>query len=205
MTKGYTSKEKVENYLLQDIDAGFSAQINDWIESVERYIDQYTNRNFIADASASPRSYDGNSRQALMIDDCIAVTEVKVGNDQWGDSQSVVGNTGGDRYYTLPTNNVADKVPINKIGLRTRIFTAGHANHTITAKWGYSENVPKDIEFAATVLVAGIVNHSQGKTTNDSVKSEKIGEYSVTYADEKGFADAEMAKKILDSYMRIII
>ena len=196
----YTSKQNLQNYTLQEIDAVFNNQIDSWIEAVSKQIEQQTNRVFIADAVASPRLYNGNNRQHLIIDDCIEVTKVEVGNNIWGDTFAEIDSTGINRYYTLPTNNEEEGVPIRKIGLRARVWIEGHANHRITAKWGYSEEVPEDIEFAATVMTAGIMNAKRDGGKGD-VTSEKIGQYAVTYSD-KQYKDLEVAKEILESYKR---
>lgn len=194
----YTTDYLISTYLDEDV---ADEKVTPFVLATQKYIEQYTGRVFKADTAATERSYDGNGRQYLLIDDCVEVTVVKVGNDQWGDSQSTISASGTDRYYTLPTNNTAEEVPINKIGLRTRRFTYGHANHTITAKWGYSTAVPEDVQFAATVLASGMYYQNRGENTG-AVKSEKIGEYSVSYADQQGFSDVQTAKAILDSYKK---
>jgi hypothetical protein len=83
---------------------------------------------------------------------------------------------------------------------------SGKQNHRITGKWGYSETVPADIQFVATVFVGGILNqHRQG---GDEIKSEKIGNYQVTYNTDNGsnsWADFAKAKEILDMYKRLLI
>jgi hypothetical protein len=206
--KGYTTEAKIENYLLQDIDASFSSQIESWIEGVERIIDNYTGRDFIADTTASARVYDGDGEQDLLIDDCIEVTKVEVGADDYGGSFTEVSSSGADRYFLDPPNaqSLDVKVPYNKVTLRSRYFPEGKQNNRITAKWGYSESVPADVEFAATVFVAGIIN--QQRQGGDEVKSEKIGNYMVTYNSDRGknsFADFERAMSILDSYKRLNI
>lgn len=195
----YTSKQNIQNYALIEIDDVFNAQVDTWIESISKYIEQLTGRVFIADSTATARLYNGNNRQHLIIDDCIEVTKVEVGNNVWGDTFTEIDASGTNRYYTLPTNNDADNVPIRKIGLRARVWIEGHANQRITAKWGYSEAVPEDIEFATTVLVTGLINENRPASTNKT--SEKIGQYAVAYADPQ-FKDFEMAKKILDNYRK---
>lgn len=194
----YTTDFLISTYLDEDV---ADEKVQPFILATQKYIEQLTGRVFKADTEASARSYDGNGRQYLLIDDCIEVTKVEVGNDQWGDSQSTISASGTDRYYTLPTNNTAEEVPINKIGLRTRYFVQGHANHTITAKWGWAKKVPEDIQFAATVLASGMYYQNRGENTG-AIKSEKIGEYQVSYADQKGFSDMEQARAILNSYKK---
>jgi len=195
--KQYTTQKKIEDYLGITITDGSA---RDYILATQMIIDNMTGRNFKADGTASSRLYDGNDRQGLRIDDCISVTKVEVGSNYWGDSFVEKVNTGDTpQYYLMPTNYSQDNLPINKIGLRNEIWIQGHANHRITAKWGYSENVPDDVSFAATVISAGMYYQNKGENTG-AIKSEKIGEYQVSYADQKGMSDLERAKSILDNY-----
>jgi len=205
-SKGYTTKTKVENYILQDIDSSFDTQIDNWIEGIEKTIEQITGRIFIADAVASARLYDGDGTQELLIDDCISVSKVEVGEDDYGNTFTEIVATGSDRYFLEPVNYSSRGWPISRIILRARTWAEGRQNNRITARWGYSTAVPKDIEFACTVLVAGILNqHRQG---GDEIKSEKIGNYQVTYNTELGdnsFADFKNAMSILESYTKLNI
>lgn len=191
--KGYTDQTNVQDYLLQAIDGSFANQIDAWIEGIENYIDQYTNRNFIADAAASTRLFEGKCSNKLLIDDCVAVTLVEKG-DFYGENFSTISS--GD-YQLLPYNDT----PKNAIGLKRALWDRGV--HRITAKWGYSVQCPADITFAATVLVAGILN-TQIKT-GTAVKSERIGNYTVTYSDEKGMGDYMQAMAILDARRRTFL
>jgi hypothetical protein len=165
-----------------------------------------TGRNFVADASATARLYDGDGTEELLIDDCIAVTEVAVGNDSYGSGFSAVASSGADRYFTYPANHAVLEVPITKIKLNARCFACGSQNNKITAKWGYSEEAPSDIRFAATVFVAGILN--QNRQGGDQVKSEHIGNYTVTYNTDQGadsWSDFQKALDIVKRYAKINI
>lgn len=204
--KGYTTIENIENYILQEIEEAFQPQVEAWIAGVERVIDQITGRNFVADEVASARLYDGDGSDDLLIDDCIAVTEVATGNDSYGGGFTIVPSTGADRYFTYPANHDVLSIPITKIKLNARCFTHGNQNNKITAKWGYSEEAPADIQFAATVFVAGILN--QNRQGGDQVKSESIGNYSVTYNTDLGsdsWADFQKAIEIIKTYTKINI
>jgi len=204
MDKNYTSEEKIEKFLNISITTGDAAS---FILAAQTAIERFTGRSFKADSVASARLFSGNDRQALRIDDCVQVTKVEVGNDQWGDTFTELVNTSGQipEYYLMPINYLSEYAPesdpIDKIGLRSRIWISGHANHKITAKWGYSVAVPDDISFAATVLAAGMYFQNRGQK-NGPIKSEKIGEYQVGYSDQKGFNDFEQAMEILNSYKK---
>lgn len=198
----YTTEEKIEAYLGGiAITTGGAAN---FILATQKLIEQLTNRIFKADGTAVARLYDGNDRQDLLIDDCTEITKVEVGNDMWGDTFTEILNSGINRYYALPNNYAVDEVPINKIGLRSQIWIGGNANHRITAKWGFSTNVPDDISFAATVIAAGMYNQNRGENTG-AIKSEKIGEYQVTYADEGGLNDFKLAMQILQGYKKYLL
>jgi hypothetical protein len=187
----YTDEASIEKYLLTDIDASFRAQIAEWITEMSAYIDKYTGRQFVADATATARLFEGKCSNKLLIDDCVAVTAVEQG-DTYGESFSTI--TAGD-YQLLPYNDT----PKNAIGLKRTAWGLGV--HRITAKWGYSLACPDDIKFAATVLVSGIIwpqiNPGSFK------KKEAIGNYTVEYQSDESAADYERACEILDQYRRI--
>jgi len=190
--KGYCSKNDIERYLLVDIDSSYDEQINEWIEVVENMIDNYTGRNFIADTEASVRNYDGDGTHELLIDDCIEVEKVEI-----GDTEDEKEEIDPDYYYVYPYNETP-KTRIYYDG----IFTYGHKNVYVTAKWGYSSECPADIKLAATILVSLIIEEawqSEGET-----QTESIGSYSITYKKtEKNQSKFEMAKSILDKYRKI--
>ena len=197
MTK-YTIKSQIETFLGITIDENIDYIIN----SAEKYIDNFTGRNFVADTEASARLYNGNNSQNLLIDDCIEVTKVEIGNDQYGDSfTEVVVNTG---VKVLPINNLVKKLPFWKIHLRSNVFGAGLGNQQITAKWGYTKVAPDDIIWVAIFLSASIYKLGSGGNVG-GVSGEKIGEYSVSFKSEQEMADFNKATGILDNYKERII
>lgn len=201
--KGYTSKTALEDYILQDIDGAYATQIDEYIEAAERIIDADTGRNFKADSVASARVFDGDDSDILIIDDAVEIATVEVGQDSYGSSFQSISASGADRYFTEPENAALIGKPITRIALNARRFPAGRQNNRVTAKWGYSVAVPKDIKFVATVFVAGILNAS--RQGGDAIKSERIGNYTVTYNSDIGsdsWTDFEKAKSILASYRR---
>lgn len=201
MKKGYTNKTEIENYTLTTIDATFNSQIDNWIEAMENYIDQMTGRNFIADAVSSEtvRYYDGDNTGKLLIDDCIEVLEIENGDGNILTPDTSPLKADGD-FLLYPAN----RLPITRIELRGGYFPAWpKRNVKVTARFGYSENVPADIKQVATVLVAGIMNY--GNNSDGEVKSMNIGSYSVTYKDEKQWQDFERVGEILANYKKMII
>jgi len=199
-TPKYTSVGEIENYLLTTIADTFKAQVETWIGVIESYIDKYTDRNFKADTSATTKKYEVEGlaesfgtkiRKNLFIDDCVEITELKI-NDNIIDPTD---------YFIYPANELPKTriVLDNDSGLS---FVVGQQNIEVKAKWGYSVSPPNDIVFVATVLVAGIINYGKGLS---SVRSEAIGNYSVTYGDEISWQDFQRAKEILDSYKKLNI
>jgi hypothetical protein len=203
--KGYTTKAHVENYILQEINSTFDTQLDSWIDAVEKYIDKITGRNFKADVTATERLFDGDGTQDLLIDECIEITKVEVGEDDYGGTFSEVPSTGSSRYFPYPANAVVKGEPFYKLRLNCQTFPEGTQNNRVTAKWGYSEDPPADITFVATILVSGILNQARGG--GDKVKSERIGNYTVQYDenDSDALADFNRAKEILSQYTRILL
>lgn len=196
--RGYTSKTKIENYTLQTINASFDSQITAWIESVERYIEQLTGRIFIADLVASEKKYDGEGETSQKFDEFVQLTKLELGEDDPALSPSTINRVEvPNTDYRLYPNNQENKATIM---LRSGYFPCGYQNVVVTARWGYSDTLPADIELAATILVAGITNYSNN--AKGKVRSESLGRYSVSYETDKGWSDYERAKSILDSYKR---
>ena len=187
MAKGYTTKINLERYTLQTIDASFDAQITSWIESIEKFIEKYTGRIFIADTTASEKVYDGEGGSKQKFDEFISLTKVEIGEDTKTEIES-------DDYRIYPNNEERK----NKIQLKENYFTKGYQNVTITAKWGYSINCPADLTLAATTLLAGIINYSND--AKGKIRSESIGRYTVAYTDDQGWQDFKRAMMILNSY-----
>jgi uncharacterized protein YunC (DUF1805 family) len=179
----YTNIQTIENYLLTEIDLSFQDQVKDWIKAMSAFIEKETGRVFIADTEASVRKYDGDGTDSLIIDDCIEIETVKVDNEEVD-------------FLVYPAN----KTPYTTIKLEDGYFTDGYQNVEVTAKWGYSENVPEDIKFVATVLVAGIIQHSLAH--EGEVSSMTMGRYTVSYKNDRQLKDYEQVVKILEDYRR---
>jgi hypothetical protein len=177
--------------LLIDIEASFESKVQQFINAVTAYIERYTGRKFSVDSSASTRTYDGDGTNEIYIDDAFEITKVEVSYGFGSDFTEITD------YYTYPSNTK----PITKIILPYNYFWQGNQNVKVTAKWGYGASVPEDLSFAATVMVAGIINSSNQH--EGEVQSETIGRYSVTYKTGSNQAhDFSNAKDILKMYKR---
>lgn len=191
--KNYTTETRVENYLGTTVTDG---SLDNIILSVQQFIENYTNCNFKADSSASTRLFNGSGSQFLTIDDCIEVTKVERGDNRYADSFTEVSS---DNYVLLPTNYSENNIPIYEIHLRYLRWTEGIKNHRITAKWGYSEDVPEDVKQAATTLVSEIYKSSDSV---GGIISESIGDYSVKFDNEK---KRKEVYSILNKYKKYFI
>lgn len=185
-----TSIQNVKDYALIEIESAYEPVVQNYIDSVTAFIERYTGRIFSQSYEATERTYDGNGESELFIDDAVEIEQVKLGD--------TVLETSDFRLY--PSN----RLPKTRIILPYRQFPNGAQNVTVTAKWGYGE-VPKDLEFAATVMVAGIINAQQSKNSDGEVQSETIGRYSVSYAQNSNQShDFSNAMKILKLYRKLV-
>lgn len=185
----YTTKEDIENYILKTIDDAFDAQLGEWIKAMSNYIEHVTKRRIYRETSETFK-YDGDGSDLIVIGDCTDITEVKV----------------DDRVMTRDVDYTT--YPKNK-GYTSRIalldgwrFTKGVNNIEVTARQSMASSIPADINFACTVLVAGIINN---QLFNDKKgTTERIGGYSITYKEDKEVQDFSQVKNILAGYTRIV-
>lgn len=182
--KGYTNIEAIENYLLYTIDEDFKPQVEEWIEAMENHIEKETGRVFIADTEDSVKKYDGDGERWLIIDDCIEVKSVKVDKREMDD------------WVAYPLNTL----PTTVLRMEYDYFTKGMANIEVKAKWGYSKEVPSEIKFVSTILVAGIIQNNIDH--EGEIESITMGRYTVSYKNEEQLKDFKQCGNILAHYKR---
>ena len=181
----YTTKENIEKHLGETI----TENIDLYIDSACRYIDDYTQREFQS-GDEEIRYYDGNGKQELIIDPATEISKVEYSLDaiNWAEIAD-------DRWETAPYN----KLPIRSIMLKWDVFYPIKRSVRITGKFGWNECPPKDIVFCATVLASAMY---KGKSSSE-ISSERIGDYSVNFESEQGIGDLDSIKKILNIYRKI--
>jgi hypothetical protein len=189
----YTTIEAVEKYTGITIAEGDEASVQEYIGGISRFFDQMTDRKLVADEEESGedpeyRIYDGYGLPWLAIDDCVEIVSVEIGGDF---ATSLAAVTDASGYPAI--------APYRKL-YRAAGFPAGIQNIRVAARWGYRAELPEDLKFAATVIVGGILLAKQPGVQGK--KSESIGNYSVTYSDDKGIADYDRALSILEGYKR---
>lgn len=203
MPKGYTTKAEVEKYIGKSLGA---LDIDSWIEAAEVYIDNYTGRSFVA-GNAAERLFDGNDKAKLNIGEAIDIDNVYIGSDHWG---STFEEVSASDYVLLPTGAADNSQPITAIYLKNSYFPRGVQNIKVNGRFGYGANAPAVIKLAATKLtVASVEAYNIDEATRD-IKSESIGNYSVTYdtssKDSGGGGKVyDEVNKMLDPYKRFFI
>lgn len=191
----YSNEEKVEDYLTIDIDSSFSSRIIEWAESVDKYIDNYTGKSF-SEISES-RYFDGSGSRELDVDDFVSISEVLILNYEDDDTMYALSEGKGNDYVTFPYNETPKYrlilTPASTIGG----WLKGDRRIKITATWGHQSSIPSDIVLAATMLLAGIIEKG---LKGGTVKSESLGDYSVTFKDLDDISSTMGVKDILSHY-----
>lgn len=183
MSYPYSTKLAVQNYLQQTIGSSYDAQLTKDLAAMSEFIDKRAGYPIWRDEETT-RTYDGNGLRTLTIDPVHTISEVTLGTD-------VV------EPAAAPYNNDIK----TELRLATALFGADYGNIQVTGVHALTKDLPEQIAWACTVLTAIIV--SQVKDQGDGVKSEKIGEYSVTFAEAGQRQDYQTAIKIIDSYRRM--
>ena len=207
-TRPYTTPAKVAAFL--GLDEYEDEQFDGAIGAATAIIEGLTDRVFMAPEEAEAIYLDSTGAGILDIPEAIEVTEVAVG-DGYGEWEVLAPSELGG-WYTRPRVTA----PFKQVEYRGGAFPRGRGTIRLTGRFAYSEVPPDDIAYAATVIAAGVYNGTQpGSTTTTAggaVKSESIGNYSVTYessgstttggARSDGWSAFESVKGILERYRR---
>lgn len=198
----YTNKARIQNYLLITIDDSFASQIDEWIEAAQNYIDNYTGITFEEESGVTYKIYDGDGSRELLIDELITFTKVEI-LDEDGDINYTIDSS--DEYYLYPANKTPKtRIKINPYNAPISYFPEGDQNVKVYGTFGYASSVPEDIRLAATKLVAEIITESNFEVGKE-IKSEKLGEYSISYQDVSDMAKNLGINNILDKYVKFEI
>jgi hypothetical protein len=197
----YTTEEKIKDYLgISTLPSPLSsARITEYISAVKSWIDSYCGREFEQE-SASSKLYDGDGSNEILVDDILSLTKIEILDENKAVETTI---TSSDDYYLYPANKTPKtKIIINKHKAGVSRFPIGFQNVKITGTFGYAISVPEDIRLAATKLVSSIIEDKYIQEVGD-IKSESLGEYSVTVQDIDKRARTLGVYDILDRY-RII-
>lgn len=186
-----TTLDRVKNYLLIDIEEYFEPQVEEWIEDIEEELNKETGHQIIADETSSRRTFVSNGTCELLVDEFV------LDDEESGDPDLLIEDEDGNELADV------DVMPFNtnpKYKLSRKAgFPCGKIY--VTARWGYAITPPRPLIFAATVLVAGIIN--QSNQHEGEVQSETIGRYTVTYKTKQEQEDFKKAQGIIKRYRRI--
>ena len=184
----YTTKLDVQNYLLKTIGTSFDAALTSHIAAMSEYIDR-TIGYPLHRTTETERKYDGTGNNFLKIDPVHTITSVTVGGEALDMTFEAV-----QRPYNTDTKT--------ELILQLKSFPQGLANVSVTGIHCLRKELPEQIKWACTVLVALTVQ--QVDEQREGVQSEKIGDYSVTYQDQKQRGDLIRAKEIINSFRPIV-
>lgn len=177
----YTDKGNIQKYLMIDIDNSFDAQIVDWITAVENYINIYTGKkDGFENTTESTKLFDGNGKREIDIDEFTTISAVNILELDNDDTAFTLTEGIGSDYITFPYNDSPKyrlKLTLNS---QVAVWSAGKRRVQVTAIWGNSTSVPKEITLVATILLASIVEKG---ISGGKLKSESLGDYSVTFED----------------------
>ena len=194
----YTDETSILQYLgLSSLPSPLtSASITAYIAAVEKWIETYCGREFEQE-SASYKLYDGNGEKELLVDDIISLTKIEI-LDEDGNVDYTLDSS--SYYYLYPANKTPKtKIVINGYNAPVGTFLKGNQNIKVTATFGYASTVPADIKLATSKLVAGIIEEKYLSQAGD-IKSETLGEYSITVQDIEQSARKLGVMDILDRY-----
>ena len=153
-------------------DTRFDARIGTLIEAASATIDQMCNRpeGFLAQSVASAKLYAGSGRDSLMISECVEVTLVEIKRSgTWtalSDWAAFAGDSKAPVYDSLPyTGVLADAASFD---------ASRFPNVRVTARWGYSDTLPPQVEEAALIFVSRWLKRGQSSYA-DTLTSDMGG------------------------------
>ena len=191
----YTNQNNVEKYLNATFPTGMSTYVSAWISAVDNWIENYLGRKF-KDAASVTKYYDADQKceREIYIDNFIGDPTVVQLLDSDGDvDMTLVLN---DDYITAPYNETVKNRLILREWGRSATFGYGMKRVAVTASFGAS-TIPADVTLAATMLVARI---GEKYLHGGEIKSESVGDVSISYKEVDDAADAMGARNILDQY-----
>jgi hypothetical protein len=194
----YCTVEDVENYSLKDIVDSYEDTVEGFIYTASRIMDNLTGRRLLvptySDYEVETQYYDGQNKSKLIIDDNQTITKVEVG-DYYGEDMTEID---AETYVITP------KTPPRSVLIRKNdIFPIGEQNIAITGTFGMFTELPKDLIWACSVIVTGLIN-AQAVNSNEVKKSESIDGYSVSYSETKQMDDYVLALETIGKYKKIV-
>lgn len=201
----YTTRSIVKTHLgLGDSDTSLDALIDLLLEEVDAVIDGFTGRGSLASAAAT-EYMDGSGREMLLLRrrPVTAVAGVWVdGGGHYGQGDGAFGdatewNVGVD--FAIPRTDATEENGGMLVAIGAPdfgaggVWPAGRGNVKVTYTAGYS-TIPKDLQLAATNLVAQLIN---GSEKGALLAGETIGDYSYRLLSDPEAAGGGVASLVI--------
>lgn len=183
MSTLYTTKLAVQNYLQTTIASSFDDQLTAYIAAMSEHCDTLAGYPIYRTDETTNR-YDGSGERSQLIDPVHTITEVMV-----------------DDIAVDPLEAPYNSDIKTELKLRFSTFAAGDANVSVTGIHALKKNLPAPVAHACTVFVGILLK--QVKDQRGGVKSEKIGEYSVSFMTDEERLDYKMAVEAVTAYRPI--
>ncbi len=184
----YTQQEQVESYIGRQL-TDYEAALFVILESgVEKLIETYTARTFESDQEQDTEQiYDGGTAEIFFDNPVQTFTKIES-----IDPSTQVRTLIDSSDYVLNPYNTSPKTSIMR---RIGVFPYGNANIIVTGTFGDYTEVPPDIQLAATIICADIINIPDGLT------QESIEGYARTFSQNWN----PVVQKILDNNRRVVL
>lgn len=210
----YTDTDTVKKYSGVDWDNTLDSFIESLIKSAQDYVENYCGgesfdkRVFNHDGTEETREYDGTGEPTLYIDDARDISKVDI---EYGPQDQV------EEYKAYPLNETVKtrikmkqyNKDLNVLNSRRRLYAEeglmwprGEGNIHVTAKFGYSEDVPDLINICTARIVSGLIQENIGDNDVQRVTSEQLGDYQLDYATMDKVANRVGVTSMLDRYRR---
>lgn len=197
-TKSYASALELRGEMDKTTTADISdAELQRYLDAAARMINRTTNRpeGFVADLVASARTYAGSGKAYQWIDECIEIALVEVKDSVTDTSYAAwastdwIGFSGEPRFPDLnhlpfggvlvdPTGDeaifISGEFAIAPGFRSSRGVGRGAPTVRVTAKWGYSVEVPDDIKQACIMQATRWYKRLQGAMA-DTIAGPDLG------------------------------
>lgn len=183
----YTTQALIEAKLGTSLTSGQQTYFDDVLDAaIDEYIDRMTNTQF-GNVSPTDIYVSGEDEELLIVPTLHTITTVTSLNDDGTDNETITG------YVAVPRGS-ADVYALRKT---TGTWSDGLENYKINAIIGYTD-IPDDIQVVATELA---INDIMANTSG--AKSEKVGDWSITFGDNGKQQLSVSSMTILNNYRRL--
>jgi hypothetical protein len=183
----YTTAENIAARLGEALTAEQETYFNDVLSpSIDTYINRYTNTQF-GSTDEVDVYVNGEDSSMLVIPTMYGIENLYVVSD---DGETLVDS---DTYVVYPQGSEQSKYALRNKG---GTWSEGFENYKVHGKLGFAE-IPDDIVEVATQMAVSGITANVG-----NYKSEKVGDWAVTYSDTQESLSPD-SLSVLASYRRL--